>query len=106
MRLRHHKIRRLQDSRTNNHASRWSITEQLISKILQGSRWAIELGMIVMMIVMTAFVVRVYYLEMSRPEIILDAIDVPEDMVKLGYTGIVVAEKLADKEHKINLGIK
>ncbi len=44
-----------------------------------------------------------FIVEIFRFEIILDPIEVPEDIAKLGYTGIVVAEKLTDAAIVIEL---
>lgn len=42
-------------------------------------------------------------IEARRPEVILEPIEVPEDIAKLGYSGIVVAEQLADAALDIEL---
>ena len=41
--------------------------------------------------------------EVLRPEVVLDPIEVPEDIAKLGYSGVVVAEQLADAALNIEL---
>ncbi|MGZ9213611.1 MAG: tetratricopeptide repeat protein [Candidatus Binatia bacterium] len=41
--------------------------------------------------------------DLHRPEIILDPIEVPEDIAKLGYSGMVISEQLADAAHNIEL---
>ena len=41
--------------------------------------------------------------EVRRPEVVLDPIEVPEDIAKLGYSGVVVAEQLADAALNIEL---
>ena len=43
----------------------------------------------------------VVYKELKRTEIILDAIEVPEELKKSGYTGTVIAEKLLDEARRI-----
>ena len=41
--------------------------------------------------------------EVLRPEVVLDPIEVPEDIAKLGYSGVVVAEQFADAATDIEL---
>ena len=79
----------------------WSFIELRTNRMVQVCRWIIELGAFGLIV----FVLIVIVKETSRPEIIIDAIDVPEDMVKSGYTGIVVAQKLADEAHNLSLKI-
>ncbi len=92
---------RLLRSRTSNHDIKSSIVERQTSYISQVRRYVTEIGLIGLAL----FAIIVFVKEVRRPEIIIDAIDVPEDIAKLGYTGIVVAERLADESHKIGLKI-
>jgi len=99
VRKQHPKIRSIQGLRTNANVSKPSIVEEQSNFTSQVRRWIIDLVIIGLVIL----AIGVFFFEMWRKEIILDAIDVPDDLVKLGYTGVVVAEKLADESQKIRI---
>jgi tetratricopeptide (TPR) repeat protein len=101
----YHKIEKLQRLKTKNHTDKESALDQktcgisFVEKISLNRKYIFEILLIGSIIVLL-------YLEFRRPEIIIDTIDVPEDIEKLGYTGNVVAERLADEAHKIVLEIR
>lgn len=103
MRNQYHKIARLQRFKTKNHADMVSVSDQktcnisFLEKISLTRKYIFE----ILLISSILLVIVLLYLELKRPEIIIDTIDVPEDIEKLGYTGNIVAEKLADEAHKI-----
>lgn len=47
-----------------------------------------------------------FVIEVLRPEVTLDSIEVPEDISRSGYTGIVVAEELADAALNIQIDVR
>jgi hypothetical protein len=52
------------------------------------------------------FVGHAAYREIHRPNTVIDAINVPEELLKRGYNGAVVAAKLADQATRIGLSIE
>lgn len=61
--------------------------------------FVISLGILVIIILGITFLV----IDLRKPEMVLDPVEVPEDIAKSGYTGIVISEQLADVSLKIQL---
>jgi len=84
-------------SRSSSDASseKTPVTQQPINFIALARNW----GLIGLLVIGLALL----YKEVSQPEVILEPIEVPEDIAELGYTGVVVAEQLADAAINIEL---
>jgi tetratricopeptide (TPR) repeat protein len=102
MRKQPDKIQKINALRAKTNLSTPASVEEHSSFISHARLWIIELGGIGLV----ACALFVFINEVRRPEIVIDTINVPEDLEKSGYTSVVVAEKLADEAHKINLTIR
>lgn len=86
--LRPHKKRKI--STLENIKNRFSLIEQLLFSVIK----------ITFFLMFLVFLV-ILYKEVSRTEIILDPLNMPQELVKLGYSGTIVSEKLLDEARKI-----
>lgn len=85
-----------QCSNTDAHAEKTLVTQQPTNYVTQTKFWGVMVLLVLGLVVLIK--------EVCRPEIILDPIEIPQDIIKKsGYTGIAVAEQLADAALNIEL---
>ena len=92
-------------SSSDGYFQKTPIIERYTNYVSLVRKFVIELGLIGLMI-LSILGLFLFGIEVFHQEIILDPIEVPEDIEKLGYTGIVVAEQLADAALNIELEIR
>jgi hypothetical protein len=69
-------------------------------------QFILDFGSIGLMVLGFVFFFAVFLKEVGHREIILDPIEVPEDIAKLGYKGTVVATLIKNKAHIIDMGTR
>lgn len=89
-------------SSSNSHSQKIPIIQRYTNYISLVKQFIFDLGLIGLVVLGLVL----FFIEVFRYEIILDPIEVPDDIAKSGYSGIVVAEQLADAALNVKLEIQ